>query len=191
MKTRILSIIFIRFIGHAKSIPFFIDFKSYHGNNFGALNKSYGIDVLKERRDEILYAIPTPNEEGAGAFEQFEMHMRAYMESIIDEERKKLLPELQDDHDHYTRMVEELKKLESTISNGNRPWESQYSKDSEWGGADVIVTSDPERSGYEGDIVVLLDDPAPVVWIMETLRELCAEYIDYMNKYAFYVFPAM
>lgn len=161
-------------------------FKSCSSSKFGILSRTYGVDLLKERQEEIIAAVPISDNEDSVAFDQFEMQMRDYMQSIINEERKKLVSDLHKTCDHYRKIIEDLQALGKTIATGACPWESQYDKNSEWGGAGVIITSDPDRSYHEGDIVLVVENPAPVVWIMETLRDVCDEYIDYSNKYSFY-----
>lgn len=56
----------------------------------------------------------------------------------------------------------------------------------EWGGAGVIVTTDPLREAAEGDVVVFTRYAHVITWFMERVRDIAADCVDYTNKYEFY-----
>jgi len=58
----------------------------------------------------------------------------------------------------------------------------------EWGGAEVIITSNPERRGYTGDTIVLTEYARELTWLFYQLKEIfnSAKLIDHCSKFEFY-----
>ena len=56
----------------------------------------------------------------------------------------------------------------------------------EWGGADLIITTDPHRNRWETDTFVVVKDIKPILWMMDELRELYNELGTSISKYTFY-----
>ncbi len=55
-----------------------------------------------------------------------------------------------------------------------------------FGGANLIITNDPNRNGYEHDIVICSEHASALSWLVTELKKIYNEEIDYMNKYDFY-----
>ena len=55
----------------------------------------------------------------------------------------------------------------------------------EWGGADLIITSDLNVKGYSTDLVVYTDHASPYSWLLTELYRIYSVKIDYLNKYVF------
>ncbi len=56
----------------------------------------------------------------------------------------------------------------------------------EFGGANLIVSSDPNRTGWEGDLVVVHPDAGALAWLVEELKEAYWDQLNYGNKYEFF-----
>ncbi len=55
-----------------------------------------------------------------------------------------------------------------------------------FGGANLIITDDPNRFSLEHDIVVLSDHAGALSWLVFEIKFICNDRIDYINKYDFY-----
>jgi len=55
-----------------------------------------------------------------------------------------------------------------------------------WGGAELIVTNDPDRDREEGDVFIVSPYAGEISWVVERMKEVFAEEIDYLNKLTFY-----
>lgn len=55
----------------------------------------------------------------------------------------------------------------------------------EWGGADLIITSDSSVKGRSTDLVVYTDHASPYSWLLTELYRIYSTKIHYLNKYEF------
>ena len=76
---------------------------------------------------------------------------------------------------------QKLKLLKWNIASGKFP-----KKHPHFGGADLIITDDPNRNFHKGDILVLTEHASAFSWLIFKLKEIYAEELDYSNKYFFY-----
>jgi len=56
----------------------------------------------------------------------------------------------------------------------------------EFGGAKLIITSNPDRSYEEGDTIVYSKHAAALSWLVEELKRIYNADLNYLNKYDFY-----
>ena len=49
---------------------------------------------------------------------------------------------------------------------------SSLVQEDEWGGADLIITTNPDRNHWETDTFVVVEDIKPILWLMYELRKL-------------------
>lgn len=56
----------------------------------------------------------------------------------------------------------------------------------EFGGAKLIITSDPDRNYFDGDTVVYTKHAAALSWLVGELKRIYSADLDYLNKYDFY-----
>ena len=63
---------------------------------------------------------------------------------------------------------------------------SSLVQDHEWGGADLIITTDSNRKRWETDTFVVVEDIKPILWLMHELRELYNENGTSESKYTYY-----
>ena len=71
--------------------------------------------------------------------------------------------------------------LKSKINSGQFPNNFPH-----FGGANLIITDDPNRNYHDGDIVVCSEHASALSWLVFELKEIYNNEIDYMNKYDFY-----
>lgn len=76
-----------------------------------------------------------------------------------------------------------LKQTKTDILNSIFPIKSEL-----FAGANLIITSDPNRTFHEGDIVVVSKFATKISWLVFRLKEIFKDEIDYLNKYDFYPF---
>lgn len=53
-------------------------------------------------------------------------------------------------------------------------------------GANLIISENPNRVRKEQDVLVVTDNPKELSWLVFKLKEIFANDIEYMNKFAFY-----
>ncbi len=53
-------------------------------------------------------------------------------------------------------------------------------------GANLIISGDPNRSGYEQDVVVLSEDPNSLSWLVFELKKVFSGEINASNKHSFF-----
>ena len=74
-----------------------------------------------------------------------------------------------------------LKELKDRINSG------QFPKDfSHFGGADLIITDDPNRNFREGTVVVYTEHAAALSWLVFELKKIYDSKLNASNKYGFY-----
>lgn len=74
-----------------------------------------------------------------------------------------------------------LEKLRIAIDTGKFPKHTDH-----FGGADLIITDDPNRRTGEGKVVVLTIHAGPLSWLVVQLQKIYRNEVDYANKYDFY-----
>ena len=74
-----------------------------------------------------------------------------------------------------------ISELRKTISTGKFPNDFPH-----FGGANLIITNDPNRNGYEHDIIICSEHASALSWLVTELKKIYNDEIDYMNKYDFY-----
>jgi hypothetical protein len=78
-------------------------------------------------------------------------------------------------------MQHKLEILKSKINSGQFPNEFKH-----FWGANLIITNDPNRNGYENDVVICSEHASALSWLVFELKDIYNDKIDYMNKYEFY-----
>ena len=74
-----------------------------------------------------------------------------------------------------------INELKNKINSGQFPSVFPH-----FGGANLIITNDPNRKGYEHDIVICSEHASAFSWLVTELKKIYNDEIDYMNKYEFY-----
>jgi hypothetical protein len=78
-------------------------------------------------------------------------------------------------------MQHKMKKLKEKINSG------QFPKDfSHFGGAELIITNDPNRNFREGTVVVYTEHAAALSWLVFELKKIYDSKLNAANKYDFY-----
>ena len=77
--------------------------------------------------------------------------------------------------------MDKINKLKAQINNGKFPTEFPN-----FGGANLIITDDPKRKGYEHDVVICSEHASALSWLVVQLKEIYNSELDYINKYDFY-----
>lgn len=72
-------------------------------------------------------------------------------------------------------------ELVSKISKGQFPAEYQH-----FGGANLIVTDEPDRPFHYGDVVVYSIHAGALSWLVEELASIKSAQLNYSVKYEFY-----
>ena len=78
-------------------------------------------------------------------------------------------------------MKKEIKQLKDIINSGQFPKELSH-----FGGADLIITNDPNRSFREGTVVVYTEHAAALSWLVFELKKIYDSKLNASNKYGFY-----
>jgi hypothetical protein len=78
-------------------------------------------------------------------------------------------------------MQHKIKELKDKINLGQFPKELSH-----FGGADLIITNDPNRSFREGTVVVYTEHAAALSWLVFELKKIYDSKLNASNKYGFY-----
>ncbi len=72
-------------------------------------------------------------------------------------------------------------KLKTFINSGKFPIDYPH-----FGGANLIITNDPNRNFHSDDLVVYTDHAAALSWLVVELKKIYDSELNYRNKYDFY-----
>jgi hypothetical protein len=78
-------------------------------------------------------------------------------------------------------MKTEIKQLKDIINNGKFPTDFPH-----FGGANLIITNDPNRNYHEGDVVVYSEHAGAISWLVVELKRVYDSKLNSVNKYDFY-----
>jgi hypothetical protein len=74
-----------------------------------------------------------------------------------------------------------ITKLAHKINSGKFPKDFPH-----FGGANLIITDDPNRNFHEGDIVVYTEHASALSWLTIELKKIYDSKLNSANKYDFY-----
>lgn len=77
--------------------------------------------------------------------------------------------------------MNKLNDLRKIIEQGKFP-----SNFPEFGGANLIITKNPERNYHEEDLVVYSEHASALSWLVFELKKVYDTELNYVNKYDFY-----
>jgi hypothetical protein len=77
--------------------------------------------------------------------------------------------------------MNKIQKLRELISLGKFPNEFSH-----FGGADLIISDDPNRSFREGTVVVYTEHASALSWLVFELKKIYDSKLNAANKYDFY-----
>ena len=77
--------------------------------------------------------------------------------------------------------MDKIDKLTAQIKKGKFPTDFPH-----FGGANLIITNDPNRNGYEHDVIICSEHASALSWLVVQLKEIYNSELDYVNKYDFY-----
>jgi hypothetical protein len=75
----------------------------------------------------------------------------------------------------------ELIELKLKIESGTFPKKFPH-----FGGANLIITDDPNRPHREGAVVFITPHASAMSWLVVELKRIYDGNLDYLNKYSFY-----
>jgi hypothetical protein len=78
-------------------------------------------------------------------------------------------------------MKTEIKQLKDIINNGKFPTDFPH-----FGGANLIITNDPNRNYHDGDVVVYSEHAGALSWLVVELKKVYDSKLNSLNKYDFY-----
>lgn len=78
-------------------------------------------------------------------------------------------------------MKTKLSALREKVNSGQFPSQFRH-----FGGANLIITNEPNRRHHEGDVVIYTAHASAMSWLVEELKMIYSEDLDYLNKYDFY-----
>ena len=78
-------------------------------------------------------------------------------------------------------MQHKMNELKEKINSGQFPKELSH-----FGGADLIITDDLNRSFREGSVVVYTEHAAALSWLVFELKKIYDSRLNSSNKYEFY-----
>jgi len=78
-------------------------------------------------------------------------------------------------------MPHNITSLKSIVEQGKFPTEFPH-----FGGANLIITNDPNRNFHEGDVVVYSEHASALSWLVVELKKVYDSKLSSSNKYDFY-----
>jgi hypothetical protein len=143
------------------------------------------VDFLKKHQDSVISNVTVPENARDEALNQYESDMYDNMLGVLIEETKAYeVPAVQEEIQSMNRILIDLEDFKGQITEKEPYYDNETF--GEWGGAGVVVTSNENSMGREGDLVVLMDNPHVVAGLMHSLKDVCADYLTYRNKDTFY-----
>jgi hypothetical protein len=77
--------------------------------------------------------------------------------------------------------MKRITELKNRVKAGDFPKEFR-----EFGGANLIITSNPNRNFSENDVVIYTDYAQILSWLVVELKSIYDSELNYLNKYDFY-----
>lgn len=77
--------------------------------------------------------------------------------------------------------MKKIKELRIKIEQGKFP-----NNFPEFGGANLIISKNPNRSYKESDVFIYSEHASALSWLVTELKKIYDEEINYLNKYNFY-----
>jgi hypothetical protein len=77
--------------------------------------------------------------------------------------------------------MNKIENLKSLIDQGKFPTDFPH-----FGGANLIITDDPNRNFHEGDVVVYSEHAGALSWLVIELKKVYDSKLNSLNKYDFY-----
>jgi hypothetical protein len=77
--------------------------------------------------------------------------------------------------------MSKISELKNIVKSGKFPNEFN-----EFGGANLIITSNANRNFHDGDIIIYSEHAPALSWLVIELKKIYDLDIDYINKYDFY-----
>jgi 50S ribosomal subunit-associated GTPase HflX len=145
-------------------------------------------DYYKDNRDRIISLIDKPSvvQNQIESYKEKINEILDFMTKfVIDIAFKPIEEDCNEKTDNILKNIENLRSdIKAGIIDLNKIDESsQFEK---WGGAGVIISSDKNRKGHEGDLVIHTIHAKTITWLMERLKDIASESLNYLNKYEFY-----
>ena len=78
-------------------------------------------------------------------------------------------------------MQHSISNLKDLINSGKFPKEFSH-----FGGANLIITDDPNRNFHEGDLVIYTKHASALSWLVFELKKIYDSKLNASNKYEFY-----
>ena len=78
-------------------------------------------------------------------------------------------------------MQHSISNLKDLINSGKFPKEFSH-----FGGANLIITDDPNRNFHEGDLVIYTKHASALSWLVVELKKIYDFKLNSLNKYDFY-----
>ena len=77
--------------------------------------------------------------------------------------------------------MNKISELKDTVLKGKFP-----NKFKEFGGANLIITSNKNRKFHDGDVVIYSVHASALSWLVFELKKIYDSDLNYLNKYNFY-----
>ncbi len=77
--------------------------------------------------------------------------------------------------------MNQIEHLRTAINSGHFPTDFLH-----FGGANLIITNEPDRNFHEGDLVIYTEHAAALSWLVIELKKIFDSKLNSMNKIDFY-----
>ncbi len=78
--------------------------------------------------------------------------------------------------------IAHLELLKNEIKSGHFPKDYPH-----FGGANLIITNNPNRNYEKEDIVIFTEFPGSISWLVQRLKNIYVDELHYLNKHDFYI----
>jgi hypothetical protein len=147
----------------------------------------YFVDYLKKNQDTVIADVPLPESIKEVDIEQYESDMYNTMLAYLKRETESFeVPAVEKEISAMSRILEALESFMVEVTKGKADY--RHRRYNGFAGCGLIVSSNPNdlKMEKEGDVVLLAVDPKPIVFLMDSLRVICGDYITYLNKHEFF-----
>jgi hypothetical protein len=143
------------------------------------------IGFLDQCQEDIITNTPMPETTSDEDFDQYESEMYDTMLTILKEETEAYeVPAVQEEIQSMNRIIKELENFKEQITEKEPNYDHEiFDGFDDFG---IVVSSDPNWKGRDQDFILLMANTRPVVWLIQSLKSVCADFLTYRKNEDFF-----
>jgi len=154
------------------------DDRNIYNHELEEILKSNRDSILKLFDEDIMNVIDEKEGFRAELLQLFDLIKAIYIDTVLK-------PAEEDAYQNHQQTQILLENLKTDITEGFIDFDrvNRSHGSNEWGGAGVIITTDPERPLTEHHVFIVTELAPAISWVMERLRDIChPDYVEIALK---------